>query len=431
MACSSSKAVTTTREPHSSCDPVLNVVPAIIPIRGEGLTHILIIGGLGPTVTSATSLSPSLELTMFQKAELYSPVQAALMNRTYVFDYSDAEESMALARELHARHRLDAIVSFTEYGQEPAALIQHALGIVGNPLRPVELTRDKLKMRRLMAEHGFPSARYRECQSFEELRSFYEQLRRPLILKPVKGSGSEGVSSIDSFEGLQGAWQRASAAGLFPLMAQEYLEGPEFSVETQSRNGVHELVVVTEKLTTDKPSFVEVGHLLPAALPDAELKAIEETVLGFLDLVGHQLGPAHTEIRLTSEGPRIIESNIRAGGDFIPELVLLALGVDLILETLDFVAGGPIPQRRGDRGAAAIRYFARTNCTVRGVDGLDAARALPGVVRIDCDVQPGQALGPLLSSDSRQGYVIATGSNLPEARQNAERAFQQVTFRVT
>ena len=72
------------------------------------MTHILIIGGLGPTVTSATSLSPSLELTMFQKAELYSPVQAALINRTYVFDYSDAEESMALARELHARHRLDA-----------------------------------------------------------------------------------------------------------------------------------------------------------------------------------------------------------------------------------------------------------------------------------------------------------------------------------
>ena len=54
---------------------------------------------------------------------------------------------------------------------------------------------------------------------------------------------------------------------------------------------------MTEKLTTDKPSFVEVGHMLPAALSDAELQSHRGDGAGVFDLVGHQLGPAHTEIR--------------------------------------------------------------------------------------------------------------------------------------
>ena len=49
----------------------------------------------------------------------------------------------------------------------------------------------------------------------------------------------------------------------------------------------------------------------------------------FLDAVGLVEGPAHTEIRLARNGPRIIESHNRNGGGRINELVRLTFGFDI------------------------------------------------------------------------------------------------------
>lgn len=47
-------------------------------------------------------------------------------------------------------------------------------------------------------------------------------------------------------------------------MVEEYMEGPEVSVETLSVNGVCHVIQITDKLTTDAPYFVEMGHSQPS-----------------------------------------------------------------------------------------------------------------------------------------------------------------------
>ena len=392
--------------------------------------HILLIGGYDTNLETATELG--IAVTLFQKKPLVTPMQSTLPRRLFAFDYEDIEQAVALARVVHEHDAFDGVVSFTEFGLETAAVIGQALSIRANPLTPVLTTRDKVKMRELLAKSGIASARYRECLTRADLEAFFDAVRTPLVLKPARGSGSEGVSFVADASELEAAWARSAAANLLPLIAEEYFEGPEVSVESQTVDGNHEIVAITEKITTEKPRFVETGHQAPARLPEAQAATIRVEVSKFLDAIGHELGPAHTELRLTCDGPRIIESQTRPGGDFIWEIVLLGRGVDFVKETFELITAAPAAQRASrapGAGAAAVRFFADgSGKKVRSIEGLEAAAGLPGVVRVSCSAKPGDVFGPVRSSDDRQGFVLATGATTEEACRNVERAFAAVTF---
>ncbi|MDC0677420.1 MULTISPECIES: ATP-grasp domain-containing protein [Sorangium] len=390
------------------------------------MAHVLLVGGHEDTVGRITSTG--VKLTVFQSRAMATPQQVESATRLFVFNYEDLNETLQLARAVHAVEPVSAALSFTEYGLEPAAAVCEALGVPGNPPGAVRATRDKVEMRRLLAGGDVGTTRFSECPSFEHLERFHAEISGPLILKPARGSGSEGVSMVRDGQGLRAAWDRSSAAGVLPLMAEEFIDGEEISVETQSVDGRHEVVAITEKLTTGEPGFVEVGHQMPARFDPSEAERISACVLRFLDRIGHRHGPAHTELRLSSRGPRIIESNTRPGGDFIWELALLTRGVDFVKETVRALVGLPQEPRRPVAEAAAVRFFAVDGGALQAIEGLDEARAMPGVVRVSCSAKPGDALGPILSSDSRQGYVIATGASREEAISRASAAHARVRF---
>jgi biotin carboxylase len=219
-------------------------------------------------------------------------------------------------------------------------------------------------------------------------------------------------------------WTRSVTDG--PVLAEEYLDGPEYSVESISTHGEHQIVSITEKLTTELPRFIEVGHRAPAKLAADEWDAISTLVTALLDLVEQRTAPAHTELRLTADGPRIIESQTRFGGDQIWEICELVTGVDLMSETMATLLGLPLPPRRPVAAAAAIRFFCYENARVRDVAGLAAAESAPGVVRVACSLRPGQLLPTLTSSDSRQGHVLCTGADPDDARAKADAAHDLV-----
>jgi biotin carboxylase len=153
---------------------------------------------------------------------------------------------------------------------------------------------------------------------------------------------------------------------------------------------------------------------------------MEGLVTTLLNLVGQRTGPAHTEVCLTAAGPRLIESQTRAGGDQIWEMCRLVTGVDLIGETVTTLVGLPPRPREPVAKAAAIRFFGYENARVARVDGVADAARLPGAYRVVCSLEPGRRLGPLLSSDSRQGYALCVGDGTDEAIAAAEAALDRV-----
>lgn len=386
--------------------------------------HVLLVGGRGHELTKVRNLG--LRYSMIQIPERVTDEQRAGAVHYAVADYRDLPAILPIARSWHEADRFDAVVSFTEYGLEPASRCATALGVPGDNLVAVQATRDKTRTRALLGRAGLSPVRHRVCVAPDDARAFFAEIDGPIVLKPRAGGLSEGVFIVrDDAELVRHwAWTRAVEDG--PLLAEEYLTGLEYSVESMSRDGVHEIVMITEKVTTGLPRFVELGHQLPARLDEADRTAIEKLILAFLNLIEQRTGPAHSELRLTPAGPRLIEAQTRTGGDQIWEMCELATGVDLIAETLTALLDLPAPARVPRAKAAAIRFFGYEDSTIVGVAGVADARRAPGVHRMVCSLAPGRELGPLNSSDARQGYVLSIGDSTDDALAKAHSALALV-----
>src|SRR5262249_34502807 len=136
----------------------------------------------------------------------------------------------------------------------------------------------------------------------------------------------------------------------------------------------------TEKLATRDSSFVELGQAVPARLPGALGAEVREIATAALKAVGYDHGIAHTEMILTTDGPRIVEVNPRPAGDCILDLLRLTSGVDLYDIAADLALGNAVDldalAATEFTGAAAIRFLTAEPGVVRRVDGVTEASAL-------------------------------------------------------
>jgi len=129
--------------------------------------HLLVVGDQDSSAVKAASLG--VDVTLFQLPRLGSPKQIAAACRTLVFDFEALDESLAFAHAVHARQPFDAVISFWELALLPATAVAEALNVPGNPMRPVQLTRDKLAMRNLLHERGIDSVAFRCCNTQAEV----------------------------------------------------------------------------------------------------------------------------------------------------------------------------------------------------------------------------------------------------------------------
>ena len=260
-----------------------------------------------------------------------------------------------------------------------------------------------------------------------------QDLGLPVIVKPVSGSGSAGVklcSSLDevSAHAAQLLNQRYNERG-FPVARRILIEavasGPEYSVETFGL----QVVGITQKHLGPLPTFVEIGHDFPAQLSPASRRVIESIAQQSLVALGLGWGPAHIELRLTERGPQIIEVNPRLAGGFIPELVRLSCGIDLISATILLALGEQPELTNTGCEHASIRFILSPgDGTLAGVEGLEQAQSIPGIVEVKLYSPVGAEMRRNGDFRDRVGHVISRGSTHAQAVQAAETAHRAITL---
>ncbi|HEX5568621.1 MAG TPA: ATP-grasp domain-containing protein, partial [Streptomyces sp.] len=296
-------------------------------------------------------------------------------------------------------------------------------------------------MRDRLREAGVEDTPSGRVGSLEELRAFVSEHGLPCVTKPVSGAGSVGVTVVREEGDLAAAFERASGdfAGVpdAGVLAERFHQGPQFSVEAFSELGEHEVVAITRKFS-DPVNFVEVGHVSPAPL-DAEQRAVVgDHVVRVLDALGVRTGATHTEVVLGPDGPRVIETHVRMGGDEIPALALDATGVDIAQCLLRQVLGEKVlPGIRarleeGPSGRSSAIWFGAAPAAgeLLEVTGLEEARQVPGVSEVEPLVRHGAPLRLLESSEDRVAYARALGATADEAVEAARRAVGRLGFRM-
>lgn len=174
------------------------------------------------------------------------------------------------------------------------------MGLVGNSMSCMLASTNKYKMRERFQQMGDPSVRYMLVKDNNEWKDI--DLSLPVIVKPVDRSGSRGVTKVSRMDELEPAVYGAFEQGFKrEALIEEYIEGDEYSIETISWKGEHNILAVTKKYTTNSPSFIEVAHMEPAQMDVRLTERVKSIVVHALNSLEIQYGASHTEIKITKD----------------------------------------------------------------------------------------------------------------------------------
>ncbi|WP_198536397.1 ATP-grasp domain-containing protein [Streptomyces resistomycificus] len=345
-------------------------------------------------------------------------------------DTNDTETLLPEVARLHAVLGFDGVLTSCDYYLPTAARIAGHLGLPGPGPEAVENACRKDATRRVLADASVPGPRFAVHEEWADLARAAREIGYPLVVKPVDLCAGMYVRRVDDEKQLAEAV--AALAG-FPVNArgqrrtpavlvEELLDGPEVSVETVSHAGAVHVVGVTDKSIGGAPAFIETGHMFPAALTPADTEAAEQTALAALKALGLVDGVvAHTEIKLTSGGPRVVEVNPRPAGNRITELVRHVTGIDLAAAFVDVALGRAPDLRRADTGlrSAAVGFLVPDRTGT--LEALGAARPADdaGVLEVQL-AEPGKAVKAAHSNNEYLGHVMAGDPDGPGARDRVE-----------
>lgn len=352
----------------------------------------------------------------------------------------ETNDEASLVEALRRYHELDPFhgaLTICDYYLETVARVAAALGIVHPFSTNVGLERSKDRVRRALDEAGLANPRYVVVRSVAEARRAAAQIGYPLVSKPTDLASSAHVRLVRNADELEiavaalqrfGRNFRDQPRGVECLL-EEYLQGPEVSVEACTVDGATTVLGVTDKGVTGSPYFIEDSHMFPTALPSDTVRELDTFARRVLDAVGHDRGPAHIEVKLTSDGPRLVELNSRLPGNYIVELVRLVTGVDLLRVTLELALGErpKLTLAAGEAKSAAIRFFVPSQSGVlRSTIGVKTLAEDPRVARWQLDAKPGTRVGEPIDNGCYLGHLVAIDRDGAMAGQFAERAARRL-----
>ncbi|MFI8995759.1 ATP-grasp domain-containing protein [Streptomyces sp. NPDC053542] len=355
-------------------------------------------------------------------------------------DTNDLDTLLPYAERLHAALGFDGVITSCDYYLPTVARIAGRLGLPGPAPEAVEDACRKHATRRVLADAGLPQPRFAVCADRSEAAAAAAEIGYPLVLKPVDLCAGMFVRRVGDEAELQRAYR---AIEDFPVNArgqrrapvvllEELLHGPEVSVETVTHGGATHVVGVTDKSVGGAPAFIETGHMFPAALSAADAEAAAGTAVQALKALGLDGVVGHTEIKLTPDGPRVVEVNPRPAGNRITELIRHVTGIDVAAACVDVALGRRPDLTVRDTGlaSAAIGFLVpREAGVLADIDGGDAVREADGVLELQL-AEPGKTVKAAGSNNEYLGHVMAGDAAGPGARARVEELLSGLRPRV-
>lgn len=406
------------------------------------MTTVLVIGGAAPresgfvrdicdrAMAQFRARGARVVLTDTKENLAAAPELAALAAEVHELDFADASacREWAIAYARHAP--VDAVVGFREYAAVSVAEVAAALGLPGNPPEAVRRVRTKDECRTHLRRHGLRQPELRLCGSEQEAAEFLRDHGPEVVVKPRRGSSSEGVRRVSDPAAMAAAFEAArDAEGL--ALVEEFVSGPEFSVEGIFVGGDPHVLAVTRKQLAPG-AFVEMGHTMPASISRAEEADVVFTVARALRVLGLERGHFHVECWITDSSVVLGEVHARQGGDWIHAMLEWCHpGLDIYGSWLDDLLGAPRAVSPRPIRGAAVRFLIPAPGVVTAVEGWSELASHPAVLAAACTLGPGTRVEPVSSNLDRHGAFLVGAEGAAEADELAEQLLGRLRIRST
>ncbi|MDP4176902.1 MAG: ATP-grasp domain-containing protein [Bacillota bacterium] len=326
------------------------------------------------------------------------------------FKYADVALNIdTLDKELTLKnaikYKIDGIVTTSDYPVRIVAYVCEKLNLPGLNSSAAEICTNKFLLRECLIKNKIECPKYFVINKESETENVLKNFIYPVVVKPVDSSASRGVQMVNNYEQLIKAYQEALYYSKSDsVIVEEFLEGPEFSVESLTQDGKTFIISITEKTTNGLPYFVEDRHVIPAKLTEIEEEQIKSEVIKIIPIIGINNSACHTEIKLTKNGVKVIEIGARLGGDYITsDLVPLSTGINMLENIIKISLGLKIKVDKKFNYYAGIQFINSKNYNVvsQHINNLanDAS-----IIRYSIDTNPKD--NTLKNSLDREGYYI-------------------------
>ncbi len=358
--------------------------------------------------------------------------------------FEDAEGSALQIIEYARSNRVDAIVSVGDRPTPTAARACRELGLPGHSPLATDICRDKFLFRERLRTAGLRVPRFQHFSLASDPRRLLASgdvtVGFPCVLKPLALSGSRGVIRADDPEQFVAAFERIRQLLGSPdvqvlreptsqfLQVEAYIEGEEVAVEAvMDRGGLQVLAIFDKPDPLIGPFFEESIYVTPSRLPGDEQQQIMEALGTAVEALGLKHGPLHAEMRINSEGAWLLEVAARPiGGLCARTLRFAAPGSEELISLEELVIhlalGTGVERVRREPSAAGVMMIPIPEEGIfRHAEGVDEARATPGVEDVNITAKPDHKLVALPEGSSYLGFIFARGES-PEFVENALRS---------
>lgn len=334
---------------------------------------------------------------------------------------------------------IKGITTTSEFYIHTVSVLTEKYNLNGNHSYVMGNVRNKASVRELLKHSNvLYQPTYFIIESVESLMGIKDEILFPCIVKPVDDSGSNGVLQCNDFETLKTQAKELLSIEINvrnqertgQVLIEELVEGQEYSVETFSYKGSHQVIGITRKLVEGAPFFVENGHVFPAPDIERDSKFIQNGVMEILNTLNWEEGPAHIEFKIKDDKIFLVEFNGRLAGGMIPVLISYATGLDLVKEQVKAAAGIEPGFHHSLKQYAGIRFLMSNQAgEVAGITGMDCT-AIPEIKEIKYTVDIGGNVEKATNAYGRFGHIIAVSSDHEKLTKKLNNVMNQIKIEV-
>ena len=346
-------------------------------------------------------------------------------------DIVNEETMLKIARDEH----VDGVIHpCSEVSMAVMGRINDELGLSGISREQAICATNKHLMRKAFEKGNAPSPKSILAQDAEDAWSrLQSEFDTDAILKPSRNSGSRGIAKVsrnmDKGDFIRAYDEALSESRDHSVLIEQFIEGPEFSLEMFVWQGEIHVLTVTDKKTTGAPHFVELGHNQPSCFSATDVETLKAAAVAGVRALGVNNCACHAEAKLMNGKAYLMEVGARLGGDFIStELTHLSTGIDMVAAAIDVALGvEPDLSAKEEPKGVCIRYFCPKPGKLVSISNTEVLNN-PHVYLWEIYPKEGDVIPAVTSSLCRSGHVIVTEKTPQKAIELAERLIESVKF---
>jgi biotin carboxylase len=359
-------------------------------------------------------------------------------------DFLDPRGAVEKVVRFAKDHPLNAVVSTDEDAVVLATTISEALSLPHNPIAAAAITKDKARLREILTAASVPTPSFQVFSVDDSPEEIARKVRYPCVLKPTFLSASRGVIRANAPAGFVAAFHRLAKILNDPevrrkggpaarkVLVESFLSGQEVALEGLLQRGDLSLLALFDKPDPlEGPFFEETIYVTPSRLPQPLQQEILETTERATRAIGLAEGPIHAELRFNERGVWVIEVAARSIGGLCARTLRFGTGLALEEIILRHALGLPIASLEREKPAAGVMMIPIPSAgTLVDVEGLDEARAVPGIEAVTIVIRRKQKVIPLPEGRRYLGFIFARAERPDQVESALREAHRKLRFRI-